>query len=309
MRILFITATRIGDAVLSTGVLNELHRRHPHAAITVVCGPLAVSLFRRFPGVVDVIALAKRPFAAHWVSLWQQVWQVRWDLVVDLRRSLIPYFVRAARRHSLGPTDPTRHRAEFLPTVLGIDHALEPVIPGLAVDNSATADLIAIAPMAARADKTWPIDRFVELARRLLAGPCPGLRVGVIAGPNEDYAVAPFTALGSDQIVPMIGNPDLLEVVAVLAKCRLFVGNDSGISHLAAAVGAPTLALFGPTEPANYAPRGPCSRVARAPRRNGLPTMADLTIDAVMAAAMEVVALSPGARYWRAQSQIYVAKP
>ncbi len=297
MRILFITATRIGDAVLSTGVLNELHRRHPDAAITVACGPLAVSLFKRFPGVVDVIALAKRPFAAHWVSLWRRVRQVRWDLVVDLRRSLIPYFVRAARRHRLGPTDPARHRAEFLPTVLGIDHALEPIIPGLAVDSGATAELIAIAPMAARADKTWPIDRYVELTRRLLAGPCAGLRVGVVAGPYEDHVVAPFTALGSSQIVPMVGNPDLMEVAAALARCRLFVGNDSGISHLAAAVGTPTLALFGPTEPANYAPRGRCARVVRAPRRNGLPAMADLTIDAVMAAAMEVVALSTRARY------------
>ena len=52
MKILFITATRIGDAVLSTGVLNELGRRHSDAEITVACGPLAVSLFAGYPGVV-----------------------------------------------------------------------------------------------------------------------------------------------------------------------------------------------------------------------------------------------------------------
>ncbi|MCB2109305.1 MAG: hypothetical protein KDE14_16465, partial [Rhodobacteraceae bacterium] len=95
MKILFITATRIGDAILSTGVLSELIRRHPDARITVACGPLAQSLFGGFPAVERIVVLDKRPLAGHWFKLWAETRRESWDLTVDLRRSLVPYFLRA----------------------------------------------------------------------------------------------------------------------------------------------------------------------------------------------------------------------
>ncbi len=109
----------------------------------------------------------------------------------------------------------------------------------------APEDFAVIHPFSGSARKNWPLENFGQLARRLqMAMPvywCYGPD-----DPPEDEAVR-------------IAN--LYELACWLAKASLFVGNDSGITHLAAAVGTPVLALFGPTDPAVWAPRGPDVKV------------------------------------------------
>ena len=83
MKILFITATRIGDAVLTTGLLQSLMARHPQAAITIACGPPAAPLFENMPQIAEVIVLRKRRANLHWLGLWAACLGQRWDLVVD----------------------------------------------------------------------------------------------------------------------------------------------------------------------------------------------------------------------------------
>jgi len=101
-----------------------------------------------------------------------------------------------------------------------------------------------IHPFSGSARKNWPLERFRALAERL---PLP---VQWCAGPEE-----------------ALENPvrfdDLYELGRWLATARLYIGNDSGITHLAAAVGTPSVALFGPTDPRVWAPRGPCVTVIR----------------------------------------------
>ncbi|MCH8490657.1 MAG: glycosyltransferase family 9 protein, partial [Oceanicaulis sp.] len=87
-RILFITATRIGDAILFSGPLAHLARTYPNAEITVACGPLAAPLFRAAPCVAEIIVMSKRKGDAHWLDLWRRTSRRRWDLVVDMRGSL-----------------------------------------------------------------------------------------------------------------------------------------------------------------------------------------------------------------------------
>ena len=91
MRILFITATRLGDAVLSTGLLDHLLTAHPDARITVACGPLAAGLFARMPRLERVGIVEKRAMDLHWPALWARVAAHVWDLVVDLRGSAISF--------------------------------------------------------------------------------------------------------------------------------------------------------------------------------------------------------------------------
>ena len=69
MRLLFITATRVGDAVLSTGLLRHLLERHPGARVTVAAGLAAAPLFEAVPGLERLLAFDKRPFKAHWLGL------------------------------------------------------------------------------------------------------------------------------------------------------------------------------------------------------------------------------------------------
>lgn len=98
MRILYVGPNRIGDAILSSGVLNFLCRNYPDAQFTVACGALAAPLFEELPGLERLIAMHKLPRGGHWWRLWRQVVGHRWSLVVDVRRSIIPWTVVNARR-------------------------------------------------------------------------------------------------------------------------------------------------------------------------------------------------------------------
>ena len=116
---------------------------------------------------------------------------------------------------------------------------------------------LAIHPGSGGRRKNWPPDRFAALAARL-AGGGPFL---LVEGPADADAVAPASSLPS-----AVHARDLPPRVlgAVLTHAGLYVGNDSGVSHLAAAWGAPVLTLFGPTDPALWAPVGPRVKVLRA---------------------------------------------
>jgi heptosyltransferase III len=104
----------------------------------------------------------------------------------------------------------------------------------------------ALHPGSGSARKNWPRDRFVALARRLME---QGLRVAWVSGPVEREEKAPP---GAEAWVSLA----LPELARRFSQCVVFVGNDSGAAHLSAACGCPTVALFGVTDPAVWAPRG-----------------------------------------------------
>ena len=105
--ILFITSTRIGDAVLSSGLIRKLAQEAPNARFTIVAGPLAAPLFEHVPGLDALIVMEKRKFGGHWWRLWNQVRRREWGLVVDLRGSMISTFLSRKRRamHRRGAND------------------------------------------------------------------------------------------------------------------------------------------------------------------------------------------------------------
>ncbi len=304
MKILFISYTRIGDAVLSTGVLSHLVDRYPDAQFTVACGPLAASLFDAVPRLDDVIVMTKRPFDGHWFSLWRKVRAVKWDLVVDLRRSLVSYFIPSRKRAVLGITDNTIHRISLISSVLDLSEPAAPHVYIARRNEEAASRLIpdngpvlAIAPIAADAGKTWPTGRFIELAHNLLGpqGLCDGWRVGFFGGPADADAASPIIeALSDYKPIAVFGQTDLLTVYAALMRCQAFVGNDSGLSHLAAAAGLPTLAIFGPTNPVCYRPWGEYGNAVRANTLH--PQIEDLSAEDVEAAFRRLLDSAPRSR-------------
>lgn len=277
MRILFITATRIGDAVLSTGLLAELARRHPDARFTVACGPGAAALFASNDRVERLIVMRKGPAARHWRRLWAQVVLTRWELVVDLRRSALGWLVRA-RRRATPPKAGDEHRVVTMARTLGFDPPPGPTVWTSADDVARACALLgaaandgrpvlALAPTANWAGKVWPVARFVALMQRLTGpdGPLPGAAVFVTGGPDEAHqAQELLDAIPPARRVSAFGL-DLPATAAVFRHCRLFVGNDSGLMHLAAAAGTPTIGLFGPTDDKAYGPWGAACRVVRTP--------------------------------------------
>lgn len=136
------------------------------------------------------------------------------------------------------------HAVDFYLSQVGAPLGVAPHLDVPRIQGS----FVAIHPFSGSPRKNWPLTRFRELADKL------DRPVEWCAGPEEELAEARrFESLG--------------DLAAWLGSASLYVGNDSGISHLAAAVGVPVVALFGPTDPAVWAPRGACVRVVRSPAR------------------------------------------
>jgi heptosyltransferase-3 len=287
MRILFITSNRLGDAVLSTGLLDHLIRNQPYARITVACGPVAEGVFARMPNRERTIVLDKRPYRMHWPGLWFATVTTLWDLVVDIRGSAFAWMVPTRRRAIMRRR--SGHKIAQLAAVLRLDPPPLPVVWTAPQDRARAAALlpadrpiVALAPTANWPPKIWPAERFAALFVALRDGPLPGAIPAIFAGPGEverETAAPLLRALpGAIDLTGLLGVP---EAAACLARAALFVGNDSGLMHLAAAAGAPTLGLFGPTDAAEYAPSGRRAAAVAATTR----LMQDLTVAEALTAA------------------------
>jgi heptosyltransferase III len=272
MRILFVTATRIGDAVLSTGLLSYLIERYPDARLTIAAGPVAAPLFEAVPGLERLIVISKRRWGAHWLPLYARVAGWRWDLVVDLRGSALAWLLRAGERRVMAKGDGREHRVRELARLLRVE---PPPAPRLwttpAHERAADAllpagpPIVAIGPAANWRGKQWRGERFAELACSMTRrdGVLPGARVAVMAASHERPQASPLLAAMRDRAIDLVGATDLLTAAAVLCRCAMFIGNDTGLMHVAAAVGTPTLGLFGPSPVERYAPWGPVTAVAQ----------------------------------------------
>lgn len=146
------------------------------------------------------------------------------------------------------------------------------------IDRSA----VAIHPGSGSERKNWPLDRFVEIARYLLS-PNENRKLILIGGEADRERVALLRAALPDEPIRFAQNLPLPELAELLHACDLFIGHDSGISHLAAAVGTRSLLLFGPTDPGIWAPANPQVRILRAENR----TMDGIEVAPVLQALRE----------------------
>ncbi|MBT4889577.1 MAG: glycosyltransferase family 9 protein [Rhodospirillales bacterium] len=313
MKILFITATRVGDAVLSTGVLQHLLEENPNARVTIVCGPAAAGLFEAVPRLEKIIVLSKKRWSMHWVDMWLACVGTFWDAVVDLRNAPISYLLATHKSWHLGRKHMSVHRVARNGALLGMVN--NPPTPKLwcTDDHKKTAErllpsgkpIIAIAPVANWKPKSWSAENFVELIKRLTseAGVLPGAKVMVFGTQNErEQASHVLENIPADQMIDCMGTLSLLEIYACLKRSSLFVGNDSGLMHMAAAAGVPTLGLFGPSREDLYSPWGDRAMFTRGDldfagvfpenydyqNADNLELMSGLTVDRVENAATEL---------------------
>ncbi len=312
--ILFITSSRIGDAVLSSGLLNHIERTLPDARVTIACGPLVTSLFEGYPHLQEIVPLRKQKFNGHWLALWKKTAMRRWYAVVDLRNSAVSRLVLSQRRYIFGPSvDSSRHKVEQAANIMRLDYVPLPRLwPSEAQRLKASAlipegrgQVLGVGPTANWIGKTWPVERFIETVHWMIAtgGVMAGARVAVFAAPGEeDQARILLQSLPEGQRLDLIAKTDPGTAAAALSSCSFYIGNDSGLMHCAAAAGVPTLGLFGPSYPHLYRPWGPrCAYVATPQSFDELTAfegyspqttaslMGGLTVEAVKAKVMEML--------------------
>ena len=276
--ILVITLSNIGDAVMTTPVLEALHRRYPDATIDLVVDRRSREVFTHCPYRGRLVFKEKRSGWRGTLQLVRVLRATHYDLVVDLRTDGLAYLLRARRRltkwrrQSSGPHAVEQHmgviapwgEGDIPPTRIWLTDELE-----RAADQRLKAlpggRWLALGPGANWPPKIWPAAHFQELMARL-SDTFDG--VILLGGPGDAERCA---AVAQDCLLPhlnLAGQTGLLDAAAILARTNLFVGNDSGLGHIAAAVGTATLTLFGPGQPERYRPWGARARWLASPEND-----------------------------------------
>lgn len=276
-RLLVLRGGAVGDFIVTLPALHALRQRWPDAHLEVIGYPHVARLATWFSLANRVRSLDEARIARYFAENARihdedQAYFASFDAVINYLHD--PQQILAGNLKRCGvkvhlPASP------LVTSTHAVDHFLAP-LASLAIypDDLATPltvpahhrrtaakPWIALHPGSGGTKKCWPLAQYLALAQRL-AAETPLTPVFITGDaerehhPDLDHALAGFTRLH---------HPPLDELAAELTSASAYLGNDAGITHLAATVGTPTLALFGPTNPALWAPRGPRVHVLTAP--------------------------------------------
>ena len=283
-RLLMVITRRIGDVLLATPVLRSLKARWPATLIDVLVFEGTEGILTGNPDIAEVITIAARPTAGRHMALLAWLFR-RYDLAISLVPSDRPTVYSAiAGKRSVGllldaPGQRWKQRllSQWIPYRPGKQHTIRGYLSVLAalgvpsitdvatshtqadidaVDSVLTGSCASIAvlhPYPKFRYKMWPADHWVTLARWLLQ---QGMRV-VISGSSDEREREYVQAIAVElppTVVNAAGKLSLGGAAALLKRAQFYVGPDTAITHLAAATGMPTIALFGPTDPVRWGP-------------------------------------------------------
>ncbi len=268
-KILLITLSNIGDVVLTLPVLGVLKREFPKAEITVMVGHNAGELFQEDPSVSKVIVYDKHMPLFKKLRLGLELRRLRFDMTVDLRNSLFGLLIGAryntpfaADRRDAGIHRKDKHLNKL--KNLGIDVSNAPFYISSGAPDKAHVrailnefgilpgdDLVSVCAGAKSHTKRWTLAGFTGLCERLTKE--TGVKV-LLIGDNNDSAINRQIAAGLKNVYDLSGRTNLRELSYLLSLCRLLVTNDSAPLHIASCLNIPTVAIFGPSDPAKYGP-------------------------------------------------------
>ncbi|MFT4647434.1 MAG: heptosyltransferase-1 [Glaciecola sp.] len=299
-RILVVRLGAIGDVVNALTLAAALKRQDPGVHVGWLTHPLAEPLLRNNPCVDTVHRLSRKGMLGALPALRRELRAQKYDLVVDLQRLLksavLARLAGAPRvlgydkarckegawmlygeRIQPGPArahmvDQYAEFAAHLGCHGPIEHPLPPLSEALL--DQAHQWLKPLGPRppvvvhigASKPQNRWAPERYADLIEGLLQEHAGG--VVLTGGPSDEQDAGPTRDRLSHHpgFVDLLGRTDLLQLMAVFSKCRLFIGCDTGPMHLANALGLPIVALFGPADPLRTGPYGPDHRIVRSPQ-------------------------------------------
>ncbi|MCG9128541.1 glycosyltransferase family 9 protein [Candidatus Poribacteria bacterium] len=270
-KILVFSFSFIGDAVLSTTVIQPLRNHFPTSHITFLVGPLAVDLLNDDPQIDATLIYDNRGEHSGLIGRFKLIRYLRslkFDLVVNLRDSFIAQCI-GAEHWGLVRGDRNTHAVKRYLDVLskhGVDvlNAYPHIqitedgntkAHGLLAEEVISSEklVIGIHPGGNWEYKLWSAKKYAELADLLTER--HDATILLFAGPNERKLQNNVAELMSSQPI-IIDTDNLREVAALIASCNIYIGNDTGPMHIAAAVGTPVIALFGSTNHIRSGPYG-----------------------------------------------------
>jgi len=286
MRILIVKPSSLGDVIHALPTVALIRRQFPDAHITWLINHELRSLLKHCPVIDERIEFHRRN-SGTWFPLLRQLRRQHFDLVIDLqgllRTGVFSFVTGAPRRVGLGDARegarlfyneivPVEHEHAVIRYLRAARHLGCPDSPvdfpfGLEGDVPARR-LVAVNPLSRRESKVWGDDNFSELLDHL-----PLERVILIGSARERDRIE---SINRGRARNLAGQLELLELAELYRQCTIVITNDTGPMHLAAAVGTPVIALFGPTDPALVGPYGPGHIILR--------DMQSVTVEQVLAA-------------------------
>ena len=268
-KILFITLSNIGDAILTLPVLDVLLENFPDSKVTVMSAQRPQELFRNNPAISRVIIFDKHAGLRKNRKLFNELKKEDFDLVVDLRNTLYGALLPAkykvgaflkSTKSALHMKD--KHLSKIPVPDLRIAHKRRALFisqqdeehaqrllheSGIGKDHS----LVIIAAGARSHTKQWPKERFSELALRLLD---QGNRIALV-GDSADMQTGEYIRRSCGAVIlNLCAKTNFSQLGAVIKKASLVITNDSAVLHLASYLNVPTAAIFGPTSDVKYGP-------------------------------------------------------
>ncbi len=287
-QLLLVKPSSMGDVIHALPVLDLLHRQWPQTAIDWLVKPEWAPLLMGHPMLREVVSLPRAWRA--WSPMIAALRRKRYEMMIDLQGLLRSAFIGWASgapvrvgfanaregspwwyTHRIAPPPDPVHAVDrylALARQLGVQSggpARFP-LPAWPAAEAWAANLWAgegiepgepvcvIHPAARWTTKRWPAERFARAADELAAN---GWRVMTVAGAGEREQAETVVRLMRRRVLNLAGQTTLPQLAALLRRSAALVTNDSGPMHLAAAVGTPVVALFGPTDPRKVGPYGP----------------------------------------------------
>jgi heptosyltransferase III len=304
-RVLIINVTRIGDTLLNTPAIRAIARKFPNASITVLGHDKRVEVLANIPYIAKVGSISKKsaPFRARFGALTGNKYD--WAFVWGNDAALHRYALRKAknvvayrqsdenlnRRFFCAADEPalySMHGVDMqlaLPRAVGIDtdeFQLDYVVTGVeemaareklsdALKDKEKHPLIGlqVASFPTKSYRDWPIGHFIELAKRIVAD-YPDATFIMFGGPDDAAKIEPFRFALPKRTVVFAGTLSLRETVAMMNEVDLYIGVDTGPTHLYGALGKPMLVMYHASLPSSlYKPLShPALYVMDHPARN-----------------------------------------
>lgn len=322
--VLVLTKYRfMGDTVVAVPLLAAAQRTFPAARITLLTGPAAATILRGCPYVDSLLAfdpyVEERGVSRFLQRMWALRREIRPEICLVANRSfqsalsavlsggrIRAGFASEGRGWLLTHPVPYDDAKREVECNLDILRAIAPEGEGPPYDptprlwvtdaerkrgatllqEAAGSLLVGLQPGASYANKQWPAEGFAAVADALSEAGC---RIVLIGGQNEIATAREMRRLCRAPVVDLTGATDIRETMGALSHLSLFVGNDTGINHIAAALGVPTVALFGPTSARKWGNAGPHAAVLAAPGGE----IERITVKEVITAARGLLKSSP----------------
>ncbi|MDH4162382.1 MAG: glycosyltransferase family 9 protein [Nitrospirota bacterium] len=277
--ILVIKPGAIGDLLQMTPVFRLLKQAYPDSRITLMVGSAgSADIFLNNPNITEVIIYDRKGLhrsLTGMLSLWKDLRSRKFDLILNFQRSNIRTWLLAAA--ALPCRILVYHKAEKR-TIHAVENYLETIAPlGITTDDihldfivrpealkiaksllhdttAGTGPIVILNPGASHPVNRWPARKFAELTD--LAVSRLQARIVIIGGPGDEELAGKIVTLCKSHPLSLAGKTPLPVLAAVLKQSDILVSGDTGPMHLATAVGAPVIALFGAADPLRTGPVG-----------------------------------------------------